>query len=175
MAPGRCGSNFVSMISKPTIQKNSLAWWRHQMETFSALLAICAGNSLVPGEVPAQRPVTRCFDVFFDLRLNKRLSKQSCPRLVMWDAIVAIMTSLWWDLAVKLPSGQWMPPNLTNENSTLVHVMAWCLRATWAKVDPDLCHGALSFSQDPNLVDFICRGAIFKWVAHIGLYSVPVW
>ena len=52
-------------------------WWRHQMETFSALLAICAGNSPVPGEFPAQRPVTQSFDVFFDLRLNKRLSKQS--------------------------------------------------------------------------------------------------
>ena len=47
------------------------------METFSALLAICAGNSPVPGEFPAQRSVTRSFDVFFDLRLNKRLSKQS--------------------------------------------------------------------------------------------------
>ena len=47
------------------------------METFSALLAICAGNSPVPGEFPAQRPVTRGFDVFFDLRLNKRFSKQS--------------------------------------------------------------------------------------------------
>ena len=47
------------------------------METFSALLAICAGNSPVPGEFPTQSPVTRSFDVFFDLRLNKRLSKQS--------------------------------------------------------------------------------------------------
>ena len=54
----------------------TLAWWRHQMETFSALLAICAGNSPVPGEFPAQRPVTRSFDVYFDLRPNKRLSKQ---------------------------------------------------------------------------------------------------
>ena len=53
------------------------SWWRHQMETFSAWLAICAGNSPVPGEVPAQRPVTRSFDIFFDLRLNKRSSKQS--------------------------------------------------------------------------------------------------
>ena len=52
------------------------SWWRHQMETFSALLAICAGNSPVLGEFPTQRPVTRSFDVFFDLRLNKRLSKQ---------------------------------------------------------------------------------------------------
>ena len=53
------------------------AWWRHQMETFSALLAFCAGNSPVHGEFPTQRPVTRSFDIFFDLRLNKRLSKQS--------------------------------------------------------------------------------------------------
>ena len=42
--------------------------------TFSALLAICAGNSLVTGEFPAQRPVTRSFDVFFE-RMKKRLSK----------------------------------------------------------------------------------------------------
>ena len=54
----------------------SFTWWRHEMETFSALLAICAGNSPVPGEFPAQRPVTRSFDVFVDLLLNKRLSKQ---------------------------------------------------------------------------------------------------
>ena len=53
------------------------AWWRHQMETFSALLAICAGNSPVTGEFPAQRLVTRSFDVFFDLRLVKRLSKRA--------------------------------------------------------------------------------------------------
>ena len=47
------------------------------MQTFfAAFLAICAGNSPVPGDFPAQRPVTRSFDVFFDLRLNKRLRKQ---------------------------------------------------------------------------------------------------
>ena len=64
------------------------SWWHHQMEAFSALLVLYAGNSPVPSEIPAQRPVTRSFDVFFDLCLNKRLSKQlwgwwfempSCP------------------------------------------------------------------------------------------------
>ena len=55
-------------------------WWRHQMETLSSLLAIWAGNSPVTGEFPAQRPVTQSFDVFFDLRSNKRLSKQSWVR-----------------------------------------------------------------------------------------------
>ena len=54
-----------------------ITWRRYQMETFSALLAICAGNSPVPGEFTTQRPVTRSFDVFFDLRLNKRLSKKN--------------------------------------------------------------------------------------------------
>ena len=43
----------------------------------SAQLALCAGNSPVTGEFPSQRPVTRSFDVFFGLRMNKRLSKQS--------------------------------------------------------------------------------------------------
>ena len=52
-------------------------WWRHQMEAFSALLALCAGNSPISGEFPAQRPVTRSFGVFIDLRLIKRLSKHS--------------------------------------------------------------------------------------------------
>ena len=41
------------------------------METFSALLAICAGNSPVTGEFRAQRPVTRSFDVSFDVTLWK--------------------------------------------------------------------------------------------------------
>ena len=44
--------------------------------TFSALLALCARISPVTGEFPSQRPVTWSFDVFFDLHLNKRLSKQ---------------------------------------------------------------------------------------------------
>ena len=44
--------------------------WRLQMETSCALLALSVGNSRVTGEFPSQRPVTRSFDVFFDLRLK---------------------------------------------------------------------------------------------------------
>ena len=47
---------------------------------FSALLALCEGNSLVTVEFPLQRPVTRGFDVFFDVYLSKRLSKKSRRR-----------------------------------------------------------------------------------------------
>ena len=51
-------------------QLKVMAWWRHQMETFSALLALCAGNSSVSGEFLSQRPVTQSFDVFSYLRLD---------------------------------------------------------------------------------------------------------
>ena len=59
---------------------HSLPW--HNMMTSSngniiVSLAICAGNSPVTGEFPAQRPVTQSFDVYFDLRLNKRSGKRS--------------------------------------------------------------------------------------------------
>ena len=54
-----------------------ITWWRHQMESFSALLAHCAGNSPVTGEFPVQRTMTGSFGVFFDMCLNNRLSKQS--------------------------------------------------------------------------------------------------
>ena len=57
-----------------------ITWCRHQIEIFSALLTLCAGNSPVTGEFPPQRPVTQGFYVFFDLRLNKRLNKQSWGR-----------------------------------------------------------------------------------------------
>ena len=70
--------SFNTMRLKTSFAKS---WWRHQMKIFSASLALCAGNSPVPGEFCAQRPATRSFVIFFDLRPNKRLSKQC------WD---------WW-------------------------------------------------------------------------------
>ena len=59
-------------------------------ETFSTLLALCAGNSPVTGEFSSQRQVTRIFGVFFDLRLNKRLSKQS------WGCWFETLSSSLW-------------------------------------------------------------------------------
>ena len=52
------------------------SWWRHQTQTFSTLLVLCEGNLPITGGFPPERPVSRSFDVFFDLRLNKRLSNQ---------------------------------------------------------------------------------------------------
>ena len=44
------------------------------MDAFAALLAFCAGNSPVTGEFLAQRPVTRSFDVVFDLCPKQQLA-----------------------------------------------------------------------------------------------------
>ena len=69
---------------------------------FSALLALCAGNSPVTREFPTQKPVTQSFDVFFDVCLNKRLSKQSrgwwleMPSLSLWGHCNEILKSDVW-------------------------------------------------------------------------------
>ena len=75
-------SDLIHPILKRLIKTNSdpqktmhlkrQTWWHHQMETFSPYLALWAENSLITGEFPSQRPVTRSFDVFFHLCLNKR-------------------------------------------------------------------------------------------------------
>ena len=69
-----------------------VTWWRHQMEAFSPLLAICAGNSPVTGEFPTQRPVTRSFVAFFDLRINGWVNNRKAGDLrrhrTYYDSIV---------------------------------------------------------------------------------------
>ena len=75
-------------LNKPLVtwipSLNLLTWiyhddvikWKH----FPRNWLFCAGNTQVTGGFPAQRPVTRSFGVFYDLHLNKRLSKQSWGR-----------------------------------------------------------------------------------------------
>ena len=109
-------SNLLVSRSQPRL-KNTLSatsfactiWLRHQMETFSALLALCAGNSPVTGDIPVQRPVTRSFGVFFDLRLNKRLGKQSWGwwfRRHRAHYDVTVMTILIWFSAMLASQGR---------------------------------------------------------------------
>ena len=96
------------------------------MEPFSALLALCSWNSLVTGEFPSQRSVTRSFDVFFDPRLNKRLSKQSWRRLFETPS-----RSLWRRCNVL--SLKFNPKSTIDNKSTSVLVIAVTLvhQALW--------------------------------------------
>ena len=80
------------------LQTLSLRFNRHQKESFSALLALCMGNLPVTGEFPWRRQVTRSFDVFIDLRMNKGLSKQlwcrwfETPSPSLWRHCNAVYT-----------------------------------------------------------------------------------
>ena len=68
---------------------NCMIYWSVLMMTssngnfFRVTVSLC-GEFTGPGEFPAQRPVTRSFDVFFDLRLNKRLRKQPWSETPSW-------------------------------------------------------------------------------------------
>ena len=93
------------------------SWWRHQMKTFSALLAICAGNSLASGEFPTQRSVTRRFDVFFDMCLNKWLRKQS------WGWWFETLSWPLWchcDVARDLKSAIYLQQNIMTKGNELI-------------------------------------------------------
>ena len=54
----------TTMVLEENSDSFQTSRWRHQIERFSALLALCAENSPVTGEFPAQKPVTRSFDAF---------------------------------------------------------------------------------------------------------------
>ena len=95
------------------------------METFSALLAICAGNSPITDEFPAQKPVTRSFGVLFDLRLNKWLSKQS------WG---------WWFETLSHPLWRYCNDDVgkltnTQTNRSKTKQCDYCMHNSWAILD----------------------------------------
>ena len=83
------------------IMDKNYSWWHHQMETFLALLALCERNPPVTGGFPSQRPVTRSFDIFSDLHLNKRASKQlrrrwfQTPSRPLWRHFNTTLRLMW--------------------------------------------------------------------------------
>ena len=74
------------------VQHAAVAWWRHQMETFSALLALCAGNSPVQVTSPhkGQWRGALMFSLVYAW-INDWINNREAGD---WDAIVVIMTSL---------------------------------------------------------------------------------
>ena len=112
------------------------------MKTFSALLAICAGNSPVTGEFPSQRPVTRSFDVFFDLPQNKLLSKQwwgwwfETPRRPVWRHFNVLK---WLRIyhCIQIALIEWK-----NDRSSYPKRGLYCVTAVWSFGPPDMemCH-----------------------------------
>ena len=69
---------------------------------------LCAGKSPGTGEFPARRPVTRSFDVFFDLRPNEQLSKQSwgwwfeTPSHSLWRHCNAVVHAMLYSITHRI-------------------------------------------------------------------------
>ena len=58
-----------------------MAWWRHQMETFSALLAIYAGNSPVPGVNNREAGELRRYRAHYDvIIMDFKVTGDYCDR-----------------------------------------------------------------------------------------------
>ena len=79
-------------------------WWRHQMETFSALLARCQGNPPVTGGFLSQRPVTRSFEIIFEPWWGWLFETTSCPlwrRCNVWLLPIHLSASSTLDVATS--------------------------------------------------------------------------
>ena len=97
---------------------SSLVWWRHQMEIFSALL------------FPSQRPVTRILDVFFDLRPNKRLRKQS------WGWLFETRSRPLWRYSNGfICFGRWKPSYIDDDIGTSYDTVA----SHWMHAQKGVC------------------------------------
>ena len=118
-----------------------MPWWRHQMETFSVLLGLCAGNSLVSSEFPSRRPVTWSFDVFFDLSgwngwvNNCEAGDLRCHH-AHYDIIVMAKLSMFWTMlslmelasaSCNLTEKKWFLwwSHQTDKRATLWHLLRW--------------------------------------------------
>ena len=107
------------------------SWWCHQMEIFSALLALCEGNPPVTGGFPSQRPVTRSFAVFFDLHLTKRATCDLRCHCTHYDITVMYHQSFGATMGVyAIPTHLWTPHGKLSKLHLLI-ITERQLKCTW--------------------------------------------
>ena len=142
------------------------------------LLAICAGNSPVTSEFPAQKPVTWSFDVFFDLCLIKRLSKQS--RGWWFETPTG---SLWRHCNVTSPLKDETKQSLVNNLWQILHAspfdrclgIPYCMHSGLCNQhlggkQPQLSCQQMRFSHKSYVLLFYCGTRIFHskmWVEYM--------
>ena len=150
------------------------------METFSALLALCVGNLPVTGELPSQRQVMWSLDVFFDLQLNKGLSKHS------WGWWFEMSSRLFWHHRIdKFICGcrvlhfsfqycntpcLWECDHPVHVNSHMLHLLVFNMNRyikqkcgaelLWKRIINQWCIGAEFFDSNDHFTDgCFCRNS----------------
>ena len=166
------GQNYVKNMLNIQKKKNTMEntwkwWWRHQMETFSALLASCAGNSPVTDEFLAQSPVTWSFDVFSDLPLNQQLSKQwkrwwfETPSLSLWRHCnngVEAAPKIWANRLHESTKNSQLATIKQNTSKPIAYLIAYIVFLPTARIKMDdsflLDHGSVMSVQ---MIAFILK------------------
>ena len=102
--------------------RHNYTWWCHDMETLSALQALCELNPPVTGQWENHKwPVMRSSDVLFDLNtLRPRQNDRHFPDdIFKW---VFLNENVWISINISL---KFVPRGSINNIPTLVQVMAW--------------------------------------------------
>ena len=135
------------------------SWWRHQMEIFSALLVLYAGNSPHKGQWRGALMFS-LICAWTNSWVNNRDAGDLRQNCVHYDVTVMCERNFSCDFQTNLrdwrPLCSWRQVNailnLTDDKSALVQVMAWCRQATshylsqcWP--DPDQCRHAASLGH----------------------------
>ena len=127
------------------------------MEAFSTLLALCAGNSPVTDEFPSQRPVTRTFDVFFGLCLNKGWANNRDTGDLRRHRAHYDVTVVPWPYSVTRALRLFF-------TWTYKCTIAWCYLCFLDLVNTDInCPGSLSYN---------CSILIPAWISNYIHYNV---
>ena len=143
---------------------------------------------LVTGEFPSQRPVTRSFDVLFDLRLNKRMSKQStrwwfetpsCPlwrhcnvksietKKCLFDEI--FIAGCNWFLKLPLAGNNHIAPGYVVRFRRQVRSMATdqlvleTIAVAFQNWSERLCHRELYFIKVQSKTGLLVHDDVIKW------------
>ena len=139
--------------------------WKHFPRN---CMALYAGNSPVTGEFPAQRPVTWSFNVFFNLRLDKRLSKQ----LRGWS--FKKPTRLLWRLCnekdvLKLLDIHLQQKNNSAQRNNCVIIFSYCNGSNVVRMDEKVVHAVNQTNWNPavcclkSLIPLFLNSCGFAW------------
>ena len=95
--PGSRHGVLIVLIVMPRCEQpsNRRLWWRDQMETFSALLAICAGNSPVPKASDAELWCFSLICTWINGRVNNREAGDLRRYRAHYDVIVMRLMTRW--------------------------------------------------------------------------------
>ena len=130
--------------------------------TFRVTGHLC-GEFTGPGEFPTQRPVKRSFDVFFDLRPKKRLSKQpwgwwfETPSSSLWRHVMVLVQIMVAQTGIKLSLAPVMKIIDAYFSLRGLHGLTEDY-FVWVKTSLDLikrCQRARHFLNTPTMLSYI--------------------